>query len=327
MSSPPKDSSISESEITFDTYEIDYRIFKDGEYIQKLETKSSINKFKLLPGLTQDEIQKKDENVEYQKYFSIISTKNFDYIGVLTNQLKRDKYGYSIMDNKDEYLGEYKNDIRDGFGIYKFNFNEKDDVQEIYIGNYQNNKKEGEGMYLKIYKNIKDDSNKNNLINFNCGLGIFNSDVLKMGKIFSAKDGIEMLYQGKINDKGEPEDDDALVFEEGNKIFRGKIYNNDMIEGRNIILNDKYEKLNAYYFNKKENKYDFDYSKKEEVDEECIKKLKENPIKNFGKQIQNLFNEIDECFYKFKDYDTAMKINFENDIKNKIKSEIDKIMK
>ena len=239
MSSPPKASSISDNETTFDTYEIDYRIFKDGEYIQKLEAKTSINKFKLLPGLTQDEIQKRDENSEYPKYFSSISTKNFDYIGVLSNQLKRDKYGYSIMDNKDEYLGEYKNDIRDGFGIYKFNFNEKDDVQEIYIGNYKNNKKDGEGMYLKIYKNIKDESNKNNLINFNSGLGIFNSDVLKIGKIFSAKDGVEMLFQGKLNDKGEPEDDDALVFEEGNKIFRGKIYNNDMGEGRNIILNDK----------------------------------------------------------------------------------------
>ena len=327
MSSPPKDTSILANETTFDTYEIDYRIFKDGEYTQKSESKSSINKFKLIPGLTQDEIQKKDENSEYPKYFSTISTKNFDYIGILTNQLKRDKYGYSIMDNKDEYLGEYKHDIRDGYGIYKFNFSEKDDVQEIYIGNYKNNKKEGEGMYLKIYKNIKDDSNKNILINFNSGLGTFVCDVLTSGKIFSSKDGIEMLYQGKLNDKGEPEDDDALIFEEGNKIFRGKILNNDMVEGRNIILNDKYEKTNAYYFHKNENKYDFDYSKKEEIDEECIKKLKENPIKNFGKQIQIIFNEINNCFNKFKDFDTAIKINFENDIKNKIKSEIDKIMK
>ena len=327
MSSPPKDSSILANETTFDTYEIDYRIFKDGEYTQKSETKSSINKFKLIPGLTQDEIQKKDENSEYPKYFSTISTKNFDYIGILSNQLKRDKYGYSIMDNKDEYLGEYKHDIRDGYGIYKFNFSEKDDVEEIYIGNYKNNKKEGEGMYLKIYKNIKDDSNKNILINFNSGLGTFVNDELKSGKIFSAKDGIEMLYQGKLNDKGEPEDDDALIFEEGNKIFRGKIVNNDMVEGRNIILNDKYEKTNAYYFHKNENKYDFDYAKKEEIDEECIKKLKENPIKNFGKQIQIIFNEINNCFNKFKDFDTAIKINFENDIKNKIKSEIDKIMK
>ena len=132
MSSPPKDTSILANETTFDTYEIDYRIFKDGEYTQKSESKSSINKFKLIPGLTQDEIQKKNENSEYPKYFSTISTKNFDYIGILTNQLKRDKYGYSIMDNKDEYLGEYKNDIRDGYGIKKFNFTEKDDVQEIY---------------------------------------------------------------------------------------------------------------------------------------------------------------------------------------------------
>ena len=315
------------TETTFDTYEIDYRIFKDGEYIQKSENNSAINKFKLLPGLTHDEIQKKDVNSTYDKYFSTISTKNFNYIGVLTNQLKRDKYGYSIMDNKDEYFGEYKEDIREGFGIYKFNFGEKDDVQEIYIGNYKNNKKEGEGMYLKIYKSIPNDSNENVLINFNSGIGVFENDVLKKGKIYTAKDGINMLYQGKINDKGEPEDDDALVFEEGNKIFRGKISNNDMAEGRNIIINEKYEKINAYYFYKKDNKYDFDYSKKEEVDEECIKKLKENPIINYGKQIQNIYNEINNGFNKFKDYESAIEINFENDIKNKIKSEIDKIMK
>jgi hypothetical protein len=182
-------------------------------------------------------------------------------------------------------------------------------------------------MYLKIDKCIQNDSNENVLINFNSGLGVFENDVLKSGKIYTAKDGINMLYQGKINDKGEPEDDDALIFEEGNKIFKGKISNNDMIEGRNIILNEKYEKINAYYFYKKNNKYDFDYSKKEEVDEECIKKLKENPIMNYGKQIQNIYNEINNVFNKFKDYDNAIKINFENDIKNKIKSEIDKIMK
>ena len=95
-------------------------------------------------------------------------------------------------------LREYKEDIREGFGIYKFNFGEKDDVQEIYIGNYKNNKKEGEGMYLKIYKSIPNDSNENVLINFNSGIGVFENDVLKKGKIYTAKDGINMIYQGKI---------------------------------------------------------------------------------------------------------------------------------
>ena len=321
----------SDSEIAFDTYEVDYRIFKDGEFIQKSEFNPSINnKFKLIQGLTQEELEKKEENSEYPKYFSTISTKNFDYIGILSNQLKRDKYGYSKMEKEhsDEYLGEYKNELRDGFGIYKFNSDNDENIKEIYIGNYKNNKKEGEGMYLKISKSIKEGSSVNDiLINYNSGIGTFESDIFKNGKIFNCKDGVKILYQGKLNEIGEPEDDDAIIYEEENKIFRGKISRGDMIEGRNIILNEKLEKVNSYYFTKIDGKYDFDYFKKEEIDEDCIKKLKENPIQNYGKNIQNIFNEINNAFNKFKDYDTAIRMEFEKDIKNKIKNEIDKIIK
>ena len=321
----------SDSEIAFDTYEVDYRIFKDGEFIQNSEFNPSINnKFKLIQGLTQEELEKKEENSEYPKYFSTISTKNFDYIGILSNQLKRDKYGYSKMEKEhsDEYLGEYKNELRDGFGIYKFNSDNDEDIKEIYIGNYKNNKKEGEGMYLKVSKSIKEDSSRNAiLINYNSGIGTFEGDVLKKGKIFNCKDGVQILYQGKLNEIGEPEDDDAIIYEEDNKIFRGKVSKGDMIEGRNIILNEKLEKVNSYYFTKIDGKYDFDYFKKEEIDEDCIKKLKENPIQNYGKNIQNIFNEINNAFNKFKDYDTAIRTDFEKDIKNKIKNEIDKIIK
>ena len=321
----------SDSEIAFDTYEVDYRIFKDGEFIQNSEFNPSINnKFKLIQGLTQEELEKKEENSEYPKYFSTISTKNFDYIGILSNQLKRDKYGYSKMEKEhsDEYLGEYKNELRDGFGIYKFNSDNDEDIKEIYIGNYKNNKKEGEGMYLKISKSIKEDSSGNDvLINYNSGIGTFESDIFKNGKIFNCKDGVQILYQGKLNEIGEPEDDDAIIYEEDNKIFRGKVSKGDMIEGRNIILNEKLEKVNSYYFTKIDGKYDFDYFKKEEIDEDCIKKLKENPIQNYGKNIQNIFNEINNAFNKFKNYDTAIRMDFEKDIKNKIKNEIDKIIK
>ena len=119
MSSQKEELSLSNKETIFDTYEIDYRINKDGEYIQKTSSELSpkkeiTNKFKLIPNLTQEEIQKYDkDNSEYPKYFCTITTKDFDYIGILSNQLKRDKYGYSKMDNGDEFLGEYKNEIRD----------------------------------------------------------------------------------------------------------------------------------------------------------------------------------------------------------------------
>ena len=330
MSSSKKESSPSEKEISFDTYEIDYKIFKDGEFIQKIKSKSfPINKFKLIPGLTQEILQKKDENSNYPKYFSIISTDNFDYIGILSNQLKREKYGFSRMDNNDEFLGEYNNDLKHGFGIYKYYNDKKDEgIEEIYVGEYNNNKKIGKGMHLKINKYIKEDLNGNiNLINFSSCFGLFEDDVFKKGKIFSSKDGIDMLYIGKLNEVGEPEDDDAIIFEEGNKIFRGKMSKGDTIEGRNIFVNEKYEKIKAYYFRKIEGKYDFDYTTKEEVDEECIKKLKENPVKNYGKQIKNIFEEINNAFNKFKDYDIAIKIDFEKEIKNKIQNEIENIIK
>ena len=334
MSSLPKDISKSEttkSYIEFDTYEIDYKIFKDGEFIQKSGLENlQLNKFRLIKNLTKEEIQNKESNSEYPKYFSNISTKDFNYIGILSDQLKRDKYGYSQMDNGDEYLGEYNKEIREGFGIYKFYYDKKveEGIQEIYIGNYKNNKKEGKGMYLKIYKSNKDEiNNEINLINFDSVIGNFEEDLFKYGKIFSSKNGVDIVYKGKVNDKGEPEDDDALIFEEGNKIFRGKINNGDMVEGRNIIVNEKYEKIKAYYFYKKEGKYNFDYANKEEVDEECIKMMKENPVNNIGGIIKNIFKEVIIAFNKFKDYDSAINIDFENEIKNKILSEIDKILK
>ena len=59
MSSNPGDIPSSEEETTFDTYEIDYKIFKDGEFTKKSNSKPFENKFKLIPGLTQEELQKK----------------------------------------------------------------------------------------------------------------------------------------------------------------------------------------------------------------------------------------------------------------------------
>ena len=50
------------------------------------------NKFKHLPSLTKEQLENKDPNSDFPKYFAKIDTKNFKYIGVLSNQLKRVKY-------------------------------------------------------------------------------------------------------------------------------------------------------------------------------------------------------------------------------------------
>ena len=200
-----------EEETFFDAFEIDNQIIKNGEYIQTEKGKSAKikNKFKFLKGLTQEELNKKDQNSDFPKYFVQIKTKQFKYTGILTNQLKRVVYGYSFMENEDEYFGEYKNENRDGFGIYKFRPNEEE--KDIYIGEYKNNRKTGNGIYLKIFKVVENDSPAETiLINFNCGIGEFQDDIFTNGKIFSVQNDIETLYQGKINELGFPSDEDIF---------------------------------------------------------------------------------------------------------------------
>lgn len=321
---------VSDEETEFNTYEIDQEIFKNKEFVQNSKNqKDKIkNKFKFLPGLTEEEIKKKDPKSEYPKYFAKILTKNFEYMGVLTNELKREKYGYSIMENKDEYLGEYKNEIRDGFGIYKFNPNE--DEEEIFIGNYKDNKKTGEGIYLKIFKSVKEDSSGEIiLVDFDCGMGEFKDDIFINGKIFTVRDDNETMYQGKINDIGVPSDQEALIIEGGDKIFWGKLIDGELIEGRNIFVDDKWNKKNAYYFTKKdnvENPYDFDVNKNEGKDSEIIDMVKESNVRTYKSQIQNIFKDVCDSLNKFKKFETAINVDFENNVKNKINADVNKII-
>ena len=315
---------------SFNVNEIDEKIEKDGEFIINNEKEEKKTIFKFIKNFSKEDIEKKDENSSYPKYFCEISAKNFKYIGILTNELKRDIYGYSLLDNQDEFLGEYKNQIREGFGIYKFKSNEE--RQEIYIGEYINNKKEGKGIFIKINKIIKDDSNGNSvLIDFDSNIGAFKDNLFHKGIIYSLKDKAEKLYYGKLNDLGEQEDTEALLIEDKNKIFKGKISKGNLIEGRNIFINDKYEKTKAYYFKKEKNEkneesYQFDYNKNEKDDDENIKKVKEILERNYSEKMQEIFNLLNNAFNSFKNYEKAINIDFENDIKNKIKNELDKII-
>ena len=317
----------SNEENEFNTYEIDQEIFKNKEFIQNEKDKLK-NKFILLTGLTEEEIKKKDPKSEYPKYFAKISTKNFEYMGILTNELKREKYGYSVMENKDEYLGEYKKEIRDGFGIYKFNPNE--DEEEIYIGDYKDNKKTGQGLYLKIFKSVKESSSGEIiLIDFDCGMGDFKDDTFDNGKIFTVRGDNETLYQGKINDIGLPSDEEALIVEGGDKLFYGKIINGELIDGRNIFVDENWNKKNSYYFTKTdnvENPFDFDASKKEDKAEEIIKMVKESNVKAYKSQIQNIFKDVCDSLDKFKKFESAKDVDFENNVKSKIKADDDKII-
>lgn len=308
-------------ESVFDTFDIDSNLKKPGNS-GVYEINKSI--FSFIPNL-QEEKSDQNEDKNYPKYFAKISNKLFGYTGVLSNQLKRDSYGYSLCDNKDEYLGEYKEELKDGFGIYKFK--ESDRESEIYIGDYKENIKTGQGIYLSITKKIQKE--KILLINYDCGIGTFENDSFKEGKIFSINNEVENLYCGKIDELGSLSDENGLIIEQGDKFFKGKVKEGKMMEGRIIFVDKDGQKSKAYYFSKKDDSSDdinFDYSKNEEKDEDTIKEAKKKDFKIYKKEIQNIFDKMNEMINNFKDFEKARKIDFEEDVKNYIVEKITKLI-
>ena len=114
-------------------------------------------------------------------------------------------------------------------------------------------------------------------------IGKFSFDNLKKGIIYDLEGDNRKIYNGKINDKGEKNDENAEIYENENKIFNGTIKDNILLNGRMIVLKkgeNGTEKEEAYYFERKDDKKDdedinFDYRKGEEKDDELIQKMKD----------------------------------------------------
>ena len=288
---------INEDEIKFDILKIDSAITKNDTY------EEGENKFEFCLDYKPEENSELNENIDYQKYISKIKADSFDYLGVLTNNLKKEGHGYTHFDNGDEYFGQWEKNAKEGFGIYLFKENEEKDLyssfNQIYIGDFKNNIKSGNGLYLNIKKYSAeekiDDINKP--IDFVVAIGIFNEDKFIKGIIFSIVDGKRKIYKGKIID-GKKNDVDAEIYEDDNKIFFGTVQNNIMIEGRIILLKDG-EKEAGYYFKKNENNnnnnnggFEFDYNKNKEDDENYIKKLDELNDNFQYEEFQDLFIDV-----------------------------------
>ena len=268
-----------QNSITFDILFIDTSIDKNKIYKNKNYNQENIFIF------NENSSDKKKE-----KYFaSIISS--FKYIGSLSDELKREGFGYYLYDieDGDEYAGNWRDNKKDGGGIYIYKKNEND-REELYLGKWFQGCKHGRGIYFyKMHKN-------KNLIegDYDVILGEFENDYYKDGYIISKKGEDETIYKGKMNKEGNKEDENAMYFENGNKAFYGQFLNNEMEKGRILIFdeNDTSVIKSKYYFEKVENDFEFDINKNKEIDDKLCE-IKRN-IEN-----ENLQNDLINEAYKF----------------------------
>ena len=293
----------------FDTLKIDAIIKDKKEYN---ENDSSIkSKFQF----SNEEGKQSSEN--NTKYISEINTDTFTYIGFLSENLKKEFFGYYKYDNNDEYSGEWKEDFKEGKGVYLY-FNEKEkNEEEFYLGEWNKGEKNGKGIYFWKHSNEKikfEDSN------YDVVFGNFENNEYKNGFCISKNKNDFSIYEGKY-DNEKKNDDEAIFIENNDKAFLGKFIDNEMSEGRVIIFKENNEVKNSYYFEKNNdevNPYNFEYSKNKEKDESIIQRKKELLEIDFQNKLPNIYYFIKEFISKSSNFENLKKIKLKEEFIDKI---------
>lgn len=318
---------INKNTIQFDVLKINSLINKEKTYKSDNYIFEFYEEYKQL---NKNEDEEEDDNIP--KYLVDIKSEHNRYIGVLSKCLKKEIFGYSLYDNGDEYFGQWHSDKKEGFGIYYFKENEKEEakVNHIYIGEFNNNFKNGEGFYFKI-KKFEENENINKPLDFTFAIGKFSYDNLNHGIIYNIEGDKRKIYKGKINGEGEKDDENAEIYENENQIFNGTIKKNIMTKGRIIILKKgekDLEKEEAYYFARKGDKIptdeiDFDYRNGEEKDDENIKKMKDIFAIYDCEKLKDLYVKVMEIREKIKSpegFEYIKHLKYDETIKEELKS-------
>ena len=102
-----------QNEIKFDILKIDSLINNNKDSIYK----EGENIFQFCPEYKQNQ-NEEDEKIDIPKYLAKIKSPSFEYLGILSKNLKKENYGFNIYENGDQYFGQWNKDKKEGYGIY-----------------------------------------------------------------------------------------------------------------------------------------------------------------------------------------------------------------
>lgn len=258
---------------------------------------------------------------EIDNYFVDIKNNSKEhYIGVLTKELKKNKFGYILFKEGDEYLGQIQNEKKEGFGIYKFNSDNKNE-ENIYIGYFKDNKLEGRGIHFNILEHLS----KNKLIKYNCNIGDFQNNQFKKGKIYSYDNGFEQLKFKDEDIKNEKNADGKKVINIEKKgdltlLTEGILKDKKLIEGVVLIINDNGEIKNQFSYKiNQELQYNYEYFDDEKKIKELINQFNELKFNQNNIYIQEMYERIVTIFEETKNnFNFAKELIEEDNLKKKL---------
>lgn len=166
-------------------------------------------------------------------FLANLSNDKHKYQGLINTVLERENLGFHEYANGDIYLGEWKDNKRNGSGIYLHN-NPKVDQRvtiELFMGNWENDQSHEEGIYVWIEEASK---NKDFLkCNFHAYVGTIEKGLFKRGIYLTKSDDKFFIYYGSFKDNKK---NDELCYLYDNdftidRVFRGKIQEDIVKDG------------------------------------------------------------------------------------------------
>ena len=209
------------------------KIKNEENNILELDKDIINNEIKKKKKYTNNNIQilKSENDFLIDSYIAQIKKQNFSFLGILNGQFEREGFGISKFENGDLYFGYFENDQRNRHGIYFYSpqIKNKKIHEECYYGFWLNNHKNSHGIYLWI-----DEEENNNIFdnaNFDCFIGNVKDNHYGRGCYLSKIEDNYYLYYGNFDDDGKKNDNNALFYTSSDKLIKGKIVNDNFIEG------------------------------------------------------------------------------------------------
>ena len=186
--------------IRFDTPVVSEAIAKDGFYKTDKIT-----------------VKRWGEETQGDKRMFLVNAeeKSLKFRGIVNCFFQREGYGINEHDNGDKYFGYYKNDVRNGHGIYSFVPTKKGDdlLSEFYYGFWKTDLKCGQGIYLWLRENTskKPFSDFENA-NFQAFIGEVERDIFKKGTLLSKEGEDYLVYHGTFDIDGNREGHNCFFY-------------------------------------------------------------------------------------------------------------------
>ena len=232
---------------------------------------------------------------------------NLPFIGVVNFNFERFGYCLNTYINGDIYFGFYYKDIINKKGLYSYKPQIQNEfkLSQYYLGEWKNNLLEGKGIYLWIKDHVDNTASFNEFINptFDAFVGVSEKGLFKKGVLLKYIDNNFLMYYGGFSPEGKKEGNSCFYYSNKlDKICYGTYKDNIFIEGFVGKFNEGGKLCDLIIYKKDENKT---HSEGEKLKINEYKNI-ENIMTNFRKIIlsKNYFKMIYEEFdkvLKFRD--------------------------